>query len=73
MHIDVHVLTPADVLGPEVAAHTLRTLMPIFERFRLATPEQLDPETYAERLKADLAACGSVTGWPPLVSAWTRL
>jgi SAM-dependent methyltransferase len=73
MHIDVHVVTPADVLGPKVAAHTLRSLMPILERFRLGTPEQLDPETYADRLQADLAASRAVTGWPPLVSAWTRL
>jgi len=72
MHIDVHVLTPADVLGPKVAAHTLRSLMPIFERFRVATQEELDPETYADRLLADLAASGSVLGWPPLVSAWAR-
>jgi hypothetical protein len=47
--------------------------MPILERFRLGTPEQLDPETYADRLQADLAASRAVTGWPPLVSAWTRL
>jgi SAM-dependent methyltransferase len=72
MHIDVHVLTPADVLGPKVAAHTLRSLMPIFERFRVATPEELDPDTYADRLLADLAASRAILGWPPLVSAWTR-
>ena len=72
MHIDVHVLTPADVLGPKVAAHTLRSLMPIFERFCMATPEHLDPETYADRLLADLAASRAVLGFPPLVGAWTR-
>ena len=72
MHIDVHVLTPADMLGPKVAAHTLRSLMPTFERFRVATSEQLDPETYADRLLADLAASRTVMGWPPLVGAWTR-
>jgi len=72
MHIDVHVLTPADVLGPKVAAHTLRSLMPIFERFRVATSKELDPDTYADRLLADLAASQAVLGWPPLVSAWTR-
>ncbi|HMC04491.1 MAG TPA: hypothetical protein VKJ83_03360, partial [Actinomycetota bacterium] len=71
-HIDVHVLTPADMLGPKVAAHTLRSLMPTFERFRVATSEQLDPETYADRLLADLAASRTVMGWPPLVGAWTR-
>jgi SAM-dependent methyltransferase len=73
MHIDVHVLTPADPLGPKVAAQTLRSLMPIFERFHIATPEHLDPETYADRLQANLAANRAVTGWIPLVSAWTRL
>ena len=72
MHIDVHVVTPADVLGPKVAAHTLRSLMPILERLCVATPEELDPETYADRLLADLAASRAVLGWPPLVSAWTR-
>jgi SAM-dependent methyltransferase len=72
MHIDVHVLTPADALGPKVAAHTLRNLMPVFERLRVATPEELDPDTYADRLLADLAASRAVLGWPPLVSAWTR-
>ena len=72
MHIDVHVLTPADMLGPKVAAHTLRSLMPIFERFCMATPEHLDPETYADRLLADLAASRAVLGFPPLVGAWTR-
>ena len=46
--------------------------MPIFERFCMATPEHLDPETYADRLLADLAASRAVLGFPPLVGAWTR-
>jgi SAM-dependent methyltransferase len=72
VEMTTHFLTPADLLGPRVAAHTVRSLLPFIERFGLATAEEAGVETYAERLHADLVARGAVVSWPPAISAWTQ-
>jgi len=73
VEIDMHFLTPADPLGPKVAAHTVRSVLPFIERYGLATAEEAGVETFAERLHADLVARGAVVSWPPIMSARTRM
>ena len=71
--MDVHLMGPDDPLGPRVGAHSLRSLLPVMERFGLARAEEVGIETFAERLHAALVADGAMTCWPPLVGAWTRV
>ena len=56
--------------GYEFAAGTLRTLLPLVERFGIATAEEVDVETLAERLREEMVASGGVGKPPEMVSAW---
>jgi SAM-dependent methyltransferase len=56
--------------GYEFAAGTLRTLLPLVERFGIATAEEVDVETLAQRLREEMVASGGVGKPPEMVSAW---
>jgi SAM-dependent methyltransferase len=57
--------------GYEFAAGTVRTLLPLLERFGIATAEEVGVETLAERLREEMVASGGVGKPPEMVSAWT--
>jgi SAM-dependent methyltransferase len=56
--------------GYEFAAGTVRTLLPLVERFGIATAEEVGVETLAERLREEMVASGGVGKPPEMVSAW---
>jgi SAM-dependent methyltransferase len=56
--------------GYEFAAGTLRTLLPLVERFGMATAEEVGVDTLAERLREEMVASGGVGKPPEMVSAW---
>lgn len=56
--------------GYEFAAETVRTLMPLVERFGIATAEEVDIGTLAERLREEMVGSGGVGKPPEMVSAW---
>lgn len=56
--------------GYEFAAGTVRTLLPLLERFGIATAEEVGVETLAERLREEMVASGGVGKPPEMVSAW---
>lgn len=56
--------------GYEFAAGTLRTLLPLVERFGMATAEEVGVDTLAERLREEMGASGGVGKPPEMVSAW---
>lgn len=58
--------------GYEFAAGTVRTLLPLMERFGIATAEEVGVETLAGRLREEMVASGGVGKPPELVSAWAR-
>lgn len=58
--------------GPEYAAETLRTLLPLLDAFGVATPEEVGVDTLAERLRDELVASGGMGKPPEMVSAWAR-
>ncbi len=60
---------PASILVPEV----LRSLMPVIERFGIATAAEVGLATLRDRLDAEIAAGGGIIISPSLVGAWTRL
>ena len=56
--------------GYEFAAGTIRTLLPLLERFGIATTEEVGVETLVERLREEMVASGGVGKPPEMVSAW---
>jgi ubiquinone/menaquinone biosynthesis C-methylase UbiE len=56
-----------------ILAQIVQSLLPLVERTRATTAEEADTGTLAERLRQDAVANESVTFWPRLVGAWSRL
>lgn len=64
-------LSPADQsIG--MLVDITRTLLPLMERTAVATPEEVDIDTYAARLRDQIVAHNAVVMPPPLVGAWAR-
>lgn len=59
--------------GYAVLAETIRSLLPAIEVTGLATAAEVDPDTLADRLRADVVATGGVAASPPFVGAWARV
>lgn len=59
--------------GYEVLAGVVRDLLPLIQKFAIATAGEIKIETLAARLREEIASAGGVARLPALVSAWTRL
>jgi len=59
--------------GYEVLAGVVRDLLPLLQKFGIATTEDIRIETLAARLREEVASTGGVARLPALVSAWTRV
>lgn len=53
-------------------ANVIRGVIPLMERFGIATAADVDPDTLEERLLADVNAAEGVVIGPPPVGAWCR-
>jgi len=62
-----------DWAGYEYAAETLRSVLPVVLKYGLATAEEVDIDTMAERLRAETLAAGGVVKVPDLVGAWVLI
>jgi precorrin-6B methylase 2 len=56
-----------------ILAQIVQSLLPLVERTGATTAEEADMGTLAHRLRQDAVANESVTFWPRLVGAWSRL
>jgi 2-polyprenyl-3-methyl-5-hydroxy-6-metoxy-1,4-benzoquinol methylase len=56
-----------------IVAQIVQSLLPLVERTGAATVEEAAIGTLADRLREDAVANESVTFWPRLVGAWSRL
>lgn len=65
-------LPPDDPRGPALLSGVVRTLAPQIVAAGLATVEQIDIDTLAQRVAAAIQASGSVMLPPALVGAWGR-
>jgi ubiquinone/menaquinone biosynthesis C-methylase UbiE len=52
---------------------SVRSVLPMLERFGIASAQELDVDTLAERMRADVRAHGAVWNSLRMVGAWTRL
>jgi SAM-dependent methyltransferase len=73
MTMETPLATAADTRSSSVFANVLRSLLPLAERFGVASGEEMAVDTLAERVHAQIVARGAVVAWPALVSAWARI
>ena len=59
--------------GYEVLAGVVRDLLPLIQKFGIATTEEIRIEILAARLREEVASAGGVARLPALVSAWTHI
>lgn len=62
----------AEFAGYEYGAATLRSILPMVVQFGLATADEVDIDTFAERLRAQTIERNATISTISLVSAWTR-
>jgi ubiquinone/menaquinone biosynthesis C-methylase UbiE len=62
-----------DTSAYDYAAQTVRSILPLLERFGVAKAEEVGIETLAQRLRDEVTAGGGVIVLPGLVGAWTRI
>ena len=56
----------------QLLAETARSLLPMMERLGVATAAEVQIDTLAARLEAEVCAGGGVIVTPPLIGAWAR-
>ncbi len=62
-----------DLLIYFVASEVVRSLLPLIEKFGIATAAQVDIETLRDRLEADTVSRGGIVVSPALIGAWSRV
>ena len=73
MHFEAPVGGPGDWAGYSFMANSFRSLAPLLEQFGMATADQVDADTLAERLRQEVAASKRPLLLPPHMTAWARL
>ena len=64
---------PAAWAGYQFIANSFRSLIPLLEAYGIATAQDVDVETLAERLRAEVVASKRPLILPPHVTAWAQL
>ncbi len=64
---------PASWAGYQFIANSFRSLIPLLEAYGIATAEEVDLDTLAERLRAEVVASKRPLILPPHVTAWVQL
>ena len=72
VHMDVVVCSRTNDLACDVQAEVIRSILPLLERFGIATAAEVEVETLAQRLRQATLDNGVVWTAPPVMSAWTR-
>jgi ubiquinone/menaquinone biosynthesis C-methylase UbiE len=62
----------AEMPGYEWTAQTVRSLLPMMERLGVATAQEVDIETLADRLRDEVVTGDGVIISPAMIGAWTR-
>ncbi|MGH9345297.1 MAG: class I SAM-dependent methyltransferase [Terriglobia bacterium] len=73
--VDVGIVGAKDAAAEHLAnfvVQSLRSMMPPIIKHGLATAEEIDIETYAERMSREFRDGGGVWLSPPFIGAWTR-
>jgi hypothetical protein len=73
MRYEASIGADRDWPGFAMRADDVRTFLPRIVKFGLATEEEVDIETLAERLRAETVGQSGAARLPVVVSAWTRI
>jgi SAM-dependent methyltransferase len=71
MRLESLVESGPDALSYTWFADSLRSMMPLVERYGVANADEVGIDTLADRLRADTVAANAVLRTPDVVSAWT--
>jgi ubiquinone/menaquinone biosynthesis C-methylase UbiE len=63
----------SDGAGPALLAESIRAILPAIEQFGLESAEEVDIDTFEDRMRAELDAANATMSAPLLVSAWARV
>jgi SAM-dependent methyltransferase len=61
-----------DFPGYDFGAESLRSMLPLILELGIATADEVEIDTLAQRLRAEIVGSGGVLKTPDLVGAWTR-
>ena len=64
---------PETWIGYQFIANAFRSILPLLEAFGLATAEEVDLDTLAQRLRAEVVASKRPLILPPHITAWAQL
>ena len=73
LHFEAPMGGPEDWPGFEYLANSFRSLVPLLEAYGIATAEELDVDTLAERIQAEVAAAKRPIMLPPHITAHASL
>lgn len=73
MHFEAPMGGPADWPGYDYIANSFRSLSPLMDSYGIVSPEELDVDTLAERLRAEVESSKRPFVLPPHVTAHARL
>jgi hypothetical protein len=61
-----------DFVGNEALAGVVRSLLPVMEKTGIATMQEVDIDTLADRLRDEAARSRATFVMPEIISAWAR-
>ncbi len=64
---------PETWIGYQFIANAFRSILPLLEAFGIATAEEVDLDTLAQRLRAEVVASKRPLILPPHITAWAQL
>ena len=73
MHCEYPVGGPDGWAGYQYAANSLRSVLPLLEQYGIATAEELDVDTLAERVRQEVVTSKRPIRLAPHVTAWAQL
>ena len=73
LHFEAPMGGPEDWSGYEYLANSFRSLVPLLEAYGIATADELDVDTLAERIQAEVAASKRPILLPPHITAYASL
>ena len=73
LHFEAPLGGPENWPGYEYLANSFRSLVPLMEAYGIATADELDVDTLAERIQAEVAAAKRPILLPPHITGYTSL
>ncbi len=73
MHFESPVGGPKMWAGYQFVVNSFRSMLPLIEEYGIATAEEVDVETLAERVRREVVAAKRPFALPPHVTAWAQL